>query len=369
MQRKWLAVGLVTATLTAAGETLVWGTSYLPAGYSAESEISDDAFRLLFGLGVPVFAFIVAMLVVSAVCFRSSGPDRGDGPPARGNRRVYVTWLGVTSALAVGILVNPGFVGLHELRGSKHADLIVKVNGARWYWSVTYPGSDITTTTELVLPTDTRVRFEVTSADVLHSFWVPAFRAKIDAVPGRTTVVYTSTEGLGSRDSDPGLRLQCAELCGLAHASMAMPVRLVDRATFDAWIAEQRSAGSAGETASCKSSGTALQLVADKVAFDRHCLAVPADVPFSIQLENRESVPHNIAIFGGAEGDELLFRGDVFTGPATQTVSVPKLEPGRYLFRCDLHPIPAMSGSLVVEARGEHDESEDESALHSPGKS
>ena len=369
MQREWLSVGLVTTVLTVAGEALVWGVSYLPAGYSAESEISDDAFRLLFGLGVPVFAFIVAMLIVSAVRFRSRGPAMGDGPPAHGNRRIYVAWLGVTSVLAAAILVNPGFVGLYELRGSKHADLVVQVNGARWYWSVTYPGRDVTTTTELVLPTDTRVRFEVTSADVLHSFWVPAFRAKIDAVPGRTTVVYTSTEGLGSRDSNTGLRLQCAELCGLAHASMAMPVRLVDRETFDAWIAEQRSTGSAGETTICKSSGATLQLVADKVAFDRHCLAIPPDIPFSIQLENRESVPHNIAIFGGAEGDELVFRGDAFTGPATQTVSVPKLEPGRYLFRCDLHPIPAMSGSLVVEARGEQGESEEEGTPHASERS
>ena len=73
------------------------------------------------------------MLIVSAVRFRSRGPAMGDGPPARGNRRIYVAWLGVTSVLAAAILVNPGFVGLYELRGSKHADLVVQVNGARWY--------------------------------------------------------------------------------------------------------------------------------------------------------------------------------------------------------------------------------------------
>ena len=89
---------------------------------------------------------------------------------------------------------------------------------------------------ELVVPVDTRIRFDVTSIDVLHSFWVPAFGMKIDAVPGRTTEMFVTTERTGDYADDSTLRAQCAELCGLSHAEMAMPVRVVERAEFDAWV-------------------------------------------------------------------------------------------------------------------------------------
>ncbi len=88
---------------------------------------------------------------------------------------------------------------------------------------------------ELVLPDETRIRFDVTALDVLHSFWVPAFRQKIDAVPGQTTTVYVTTKGLGD-PSDAAYRLQCAELCGLHHGTMAMPVRVLGADDFGEWL-------------------------------------------------------------------------------------------------------------------------------------
>jgi cytochrome c oxidase subunit 2 len=87
---------------------------------------------------------------------------------------------------------------------------------------------------------------------VLHSFWVPAFRVKIDAVPGRTTHVYVSIEREGSYETDSGLRVQCAELCGMDHGAMALPIRVLPRAEFDAWLAEHQAA-----TTSTTSDGTA----------------------------------------------------------------------------------------------------------------
>ena len=86
---------------------------------------------------------------------------------------------------------------------------------------------------------DNHVRFEITSRDVLHSFWIPAFRAKIDAVPGLTTTTYATPDRIGSFDEDINYRLQCVELCGVGHGEMTIPVRVVEQSQFDDWIAQQ----------------------------------------------------------------------------------------------------------------------------------
>ena len=88
----------------------------------------------------------------------------------------------------------------------------------------------------MVLPVNTRIQFDVTAADVLHSFWVPVFRQKIDAVPGQTTVLFVTTSATGSIDDDVGFHIQCAELCGLNHSDMSMPVRVVSKAHFEEWL-------------------------------------------------------------------------------------------------------------------------------------
>lgn len=362
MRREWVLVGLVWAGLTALLEFVTWNVHLLPAGYNAEAGVSDEAFRFLLRLGIPVFAAVVAVLDVAVGRFRVRGRPDGDGPPIRSHRRLSVVWLAVTAGLALSLVVYPGLVGLAEIRGEARADRVVKVEGARWFWTVTYPDAGVTTTAELVLPVGERIRFEVTSKDVIHSFWVPAFRLKIDAVPGRTTVVYASTERTGTFQRDPSLRLQCAEMCGLGHATMRIPVRVVTAAEFRRWLdAQSRSGSAAGTTGSgttgeaaapCSPSGTALTVRADGLAFDTHCLAAPAGRPFTIRFTNAEAVPHNLAIYRDKTAKSALFTGEIVTGPKTVTYRVGALDPGTYFFRCDLHPIPAMSGTFVVAGGG-----------------
>lgn len=363
MKREWVLVGLVWAGLTALLEFVTWNVHLLPAGYAEEAAVSDEAFRFLLRLGIPVFAAVVAVLDVAIGRFRVRGKPDGDGPPIRSHRRLSLVWLGVTGALALTLVVYPGLVGLAEIRGEPRADRVVKVEGARWFWTVTYPDAKVTTTSELVLPVGERVRFEVTSRDILHSFWVPAFRLKIDAVPGRTTVVYATPTRTGTFRGDPGLRLQCAEMCGLGHATMRIPVRVVSADEFRTWLASQGSqAAAAGPTttagtgeaaAPCSPSGTSLRIRADRLAFDTHCLAAPAGRPFTIAFDNAEAVPHNVAIYRDRAGKRPLFKGEIVTGPKTVTYRVKALPAGTYFFRCDLHPIPAMSGTFVVAQGGE----------------
>jgi cytochrome c oxidase subunit 2 len=148
---------------------------------------------------------------------------------------VVTTWLIVTSALAIFVVINPGFVGLAEIRGEPNADYSIGMEAQQFLWTVTYPNGAVSLD-ELVVPEGKRVRYDVTSKDVNHSFWIPAFRIKIDAVAGLTTQAFATAEGEGDINDDVNLRVQCAELCGAGHATMAMPVRVVSDAEFNEYI-------------------------------------------------------------------------------------------------------------------------------------
>ncbi len=350
----WIAGGVWVA-LALLGELVLWNAPFLPPANGPSAEVADQAFRILVRMAVPVFAFVVAVLLVAVLRFRSRGEPTEDGPPIRGRLPAYLGWLGVTGLLAHTLIVFPGLTHLGELRALAREpgqDLVVQVSGARWAWTVTYPEAGVQSFQELVLPVGRRVRFEVTSVDVVHSFWIPAFRVKIDAVPGRTTVTYASPEEVGDFATDSGLRLQCAELCGLGHATMRLPVRVVDPAEFDAWLQDQAAA--AAEPAACRPSGTELRIVVEAIAFDTNCLAAPADTPFTVEVENRDAgVPHNLVIAADEDFTEVLFAGETFNGVETRTYRVPALPAGTYHFRCSIHPIPAMSGTLVVGGGGD----------------
>jgi cytochrome c oxidase subunit 2 len=223
---------------TAIGMLLVLGLDLLPGKFSREAEIVDEAYILLMALAVPVFAMVASVLLVAVLRFRSTSDEpTEDGPPVHTNKTLVRGWLVVTSALALMVTINPGFIGLAELRGESSADLVVNVTAQRWSFRVEYENGAVSTR-ELVLPVDQRVRFDITALDIVHSFWVPAFRTKIDAVPGRVTELYVTPDREGSFDEVPGLRVQCAEICGLGHARMAMPVRVVSEEEFDAWVAD-----------------------------------------------------------------------------------------------------------------------------------
>lgn len=209
-----------------------------PTGAAPEAAFSDHAFRLMTYMGAPILGLVLAGLVYSVLTFRSKGgADAEDGPPMKGTGMVPKVWLGATTALAVTVMVSPGLTGLAEMRADRTSDMTIKMTGQRWSWTADYPGG--ITSDELVLPVNKRVKFEVTAptGDVLHSFWVPAFRNKIDAVPGMTTVTYITPNRIGDGKEDVAYRVQCAELCGLMHARMSMNVRVVDAAEYDKWLA------------------------------------------------------------------------------------------------------------------------------------
>ncbi|MEW6240797.1 MAG: cytochrome c oxidase subunit II [Chloroflexota bacterium] len=242
MKRHFLYAGLFWIVLTVIGEYAALNANFLPAGFAAEAVIVDDAFRLLMLLGTPVFTFVLAALIYSVFAFRARGNMVEDGAPIHTSRPMTWLWLAVTSGLAVFVIFNPGLKGLAELNANPNADLVIQVEALKWAWKFTYPDYNVTIedASELVLPVNRRVKFEIRSADVIHAFWIPAFRMKVDAMPGQTNVLYITPNQLSaSSEGDFNLRLQCAELCGTGHARMRAEVRVVEQAEFEAWLAGQ----------------------------------------------------------------------------------------------------------------------------------
>lgn len=239
MRRDLAIVGLVWVMTTVLGEILT-GIDLFPLVRSDKGGEIAGAFRTLLVLAVPVFTFVVAVLIYSSVRYRIRGQPDNAGPLLYGRGAVPVAWLLITAALAVTIMINPGLVNLPEIvEAYSQPDLVVEVGSMQWAWTITYPQFGVTSRSELVLPVDRKVRFLITSSDVVHSFWIPAFLMRIDAVPGLTTSISLRPTRIGSYAEDPNLRLQCSQLCGLGHTVMMMPVRVVTQTDFESWIRQQ----------------------------------------------------------------------------------------------------------------------------------
>lgn len=239
-RRDLVITGIVFVILAVAGEIWVAQADLHPISASEEAEIVDGAFDLLMILAMPVFAFVIAVLGYALARFREG---HGDADPVRHDPRFMWGWLAASAGLAIFSIFNPGFKGLDELKAKPDADLVIGVTAEQWNWTFTFDDGDLTLSDpdELVLPVDTRIAFEVTSVDVIHSFWIPAFRIKRDAIPGHLETVLVTPTATGDYGADPVFRVQCAELCGTGHSRMRTPVRVVERSQFDTWLSEMRA--------------------------------------------------------------------------------------------------------------------------------
>lgn len=349
MRRDVVAAGLLWLGLTLLGlpVLLAWQG---PTLATDRGEVIASAFRVLLLAGWPVFAFVLVVLAYSLLRFRArSGTDAPppDGPPSHGLGRVPLAWFWVTSSLTLLVMVYPGLIELPKVVALDPApDLRVEVTAFQWAWRVRYPDAGVEVVDELVLPVERTVRVDVTSLDVVHAFWVPAFGLRIDALPGRTTSLSFRPTTTGEYATDSRFRLQCSQLCGGAHAAMMIPVRVVDEPAFQDWLAAKAPASPAPSTAP---GGPTLNVVARNIRFSTGRLEVAAGTPFTLVLDNQDAgVVHNVAIYDAAgqlvDGARTSFE----PGPVEQTLTVPPLPSGTYRFVCDAHP-REMVGELVVK--------------------
>ncbi len=229
-----LAIAAAAAVVTTLVAVLI---RWLP--HSASEEMDRITFTYWFAtvICIAIFSLVIGVIVYSVLAFRAQPDDDTDGPPIHGNTTLEIVWTVVPAILVIAI----GIVSAIVL--SKNADagsnpLQVKVFAQQFAWRFEYPGN--VRSEELVLPLHRHVKFEMTSADVIHSFWIPQMGQKQDVVPGIMTSIVVTPTRTGR------FTLICTELCGLGHATMRAPVRVLEQGAFDSWLAKQKAAAGEG---------------------------------------------------------------------------------------------------------------------------
>jgi cytochrome c oxidase subunit 2 len=186
----------------------------------------------MLAVAAVVFAGAVALLVLAWL------RRRREGVPVVGEREgfnlgmVVVFGMAVPAVALIALFVVANFVVMPstEAPAASRAQMTIEVTGAQWFWEVRYPNGGVVTANEIHIPARTRVNVIATTADVIHSFWIPQLNRKIDMVPGRRNRVLLYADRPGR------YRGQCAEFCGLQHSHMAMYVFAETPERFRAWL-------------------------------------------------------------------------------------------------------------------------------------
>jgi cytochrome c oxidase subunit 2 len=246
-------VGVIAAAIgIIAGLLINW---FPPAGSTQAGPI-DTLWDVLLIVSIPVFVLVSVVVLFSVKWFRvRPGEENMDGDPIHGNTRLEVIWTAVPSILIAGLVIYAYLVlvDIEKAPANAARERHVHVLGQQFNWQFRYAekGADgkPVKSDVLYLPQGESVMFDIDSVDVLHDFWVPTFRMKIDAVPGVTTHYRITPTQLGTHS------VVCAELCGLGHAFMRTFVRVVTPQQFRQWISRQgapaaaAATGGAGQTA------------------------------------------------------------------------------------------------------------------------
>ena len=206
---------------------------------SASEEMDGIVFTYWFAtvICIGIFALVTAVIVEAVMSFRVQPDDDTDGPPIHGHTGLEIAWTVVPAILVIAIGVVSAVV-LSQNADARDGSLKVRVFAQQFAWTFRY-GDDVRSD-ELVLPLDRSVEFEFTSADVIHSFWIPEMGQKQDVVPGISTDIVVTPTRTGR------FTLVCTELCGLGHSTMRAPVRVLEQGAFDQWL-EQRAAAAEEE--------------------------------------------------------------------------------------------------------------------------
>ncbi len=252
-----IGLGLMSADAALADQPRPWQMGFQEAVTPIMHEITGFHNFLLWIIGV-VSVFILILLVIIAVRFNA----RANPVPAKfsHNTLIEVVWTFVPIVILLVIAI-PSFRLLYHQDVIPEADMTLKATGSTWLWTYQYPdyfedeefiavmvpeeelGTDpygnpqprlLASSFDVVVPVDTTVRVVVTASDVLHSWAMPSFGVKIDAVPGRLNETWFKVEKEGMYYG------QCSELCGKDHAFMPISIHVVSQREFDDWVRETR---------------------------------------------------------------------------------------------------------------------------------
>ena len=194
--RRMLVIGVVSSII---GIALALAIDWFPIQASTQAKKIDTLYDVLLIFSVPVFVLVEVVVLYSVWRFRMKpGEELKDGPPIHGNTRLEIIWTAIPAFLLV-CLCSYAWITLTNIEEADARALGVRVVGEQFTWTFHYRGPDgkDVASPELYVPVNRQISFTVQSKDVLHDFWVPAFRMKIDAVPGINTHLRVNTDAPG----------------------------------------------------------------------------------------------------------------------------------------------------------------------------
>ena len=264
---KYAAAGLLAgAAVLPTGAALAAWELNMPVGVTPLSRDIHGLHMLIFWICVLIAIAVFGMMIYSIVKFRHS---QGAVPANFDHStKAEIIWTIIPVAILVGMAI-PAAATLVKIEDTRDSNLTVKVTGYQWKWQYEYLGENVSffstlardsdaarqtgsgidpksvpnylleVDKPLVVPVGAKVRVLLTSNDVIHAWWVPAFGMKKDAIPGFVNELWFKAEA-------PGIyRGQCAELCGRDHGFMPVVVHVKPQAEYDSWLAEQQGGSSA----------------------------------------------------------------------------------------------------------------------------
>ena len=241
-----IGLGALAITLTASGCTVNEVVFLdLPDPATEEGSIIQNLWNGSWIAAWAVGIFTWALMLWAAFAYRRRHKDQVP-EQTKYNIPIEILYTVVPLIMILGLFWFTARDQAEILAVDNDQDLTVEVVGFRWNWGFNYLDQDAYAVgtpnlpAELVLPVGEKVRFELVSPDVIHSFWVPAFLFKMDVIPGKTNVFELTPDTVGTYAG------KCAELCGVDHARMLFNVRVVERAEFDQYIADLKANGQSG---------------------------------------------------------------------------------------------------------------------------
>ena len=231
--RKRLAEATAAATLLVLSGCSGPFSTLAPAGPAADSLVPLIWAMIAVGLVV-----LLGVTLLWLYAMRRNPKTISDSEAQRVQNRWILAGGIALPTIAIGLLLTFGIPVGHNMLPLPLQEgkvMRVDVKAHQWYWRVSYPDTGILLVDEIHIPVNTPIDFHISSEDVIHSFWLPRFGGKVDAIPGRTNVLRLEANQAGV------YRGQCAEFCGQGHAFMQFRVIAHDAEEFNEWLAQEMS--------------------------------------------------------------------------------------------------------------------------------
>lgn len=217
---------------------------WLPEAASVTTPSVDDPFWLIYWTCVVAFVVTMVPMFWFMWRYRMKTPGQKAEDQTDHNQLLEIAWSAIPTVFFVIIFVW-GFRGFLDLQTPPGDAMVLRVTGQKWQWTVKYEDAGLTLTgqgVEIPVPQGKPVKLVMTSVDVLHSFFIPNFRQKMDVIPWRYTTVWFNATKVGT------FPVFCTEYCGQDHSNMLARIKVVPQEEFDAWL--KKAAAEAGGPAS-----------------------------------------------------------------------------------------------------------------------